>query len=222
MNNTKDEKLKDLNFWEKKSKDYSWLLGAISKLITEKIRIFKEKREIVTDPKSFMKNNSWEGIKDNLQMLYEFYQHYSNNPSLRFKIVFLVPSSDNMYLKPLFWYNPDQLPPDSYERENVQRERFHKTNSTSLAVKAWNSRRMEVAETESDLNYYHAGQEEVIKSMIAYPVNEPGTSKVKGIITVAANTSYFFKESEAKLHEEYVYQTGIRIALELVRCELMA
>lgn len=208
----RDAKLNELDFWKKKSINYSWLLNSIEKLIYHKINTLKKGIDEHKQNKFKI-----ESIWKNLQMLYEFYVHYFMDPTMKLKIVFFVPSRDNSYLISRFWYNESHQKPHSYENEIRQKELFAKHSSKSLAVKAWNTRKTEVAESEKEILHHYQGQEQTIKSIIAYPICGQKSSEILGIITVSANMNHFFKCSDITTHEEYIKQAAIRIALEMSR-----
>lgn len=206
----KDEELKKLEYWKNKSTNYLWMINSIEKLIHRKVGFLRKE---INDPTSFRVESVWK----NLQMLYELYEHISKDPSVKFKIVFFVPSLDNRYLASQFWYNPANQPPYTHGNEDRQKIHFSKDDSDSTAVTAWRNRKTEIAESEDEIDHHYKGQEQTIKSIIAYPIFGQETPEITGIITITADKSKFFKWDDIATHEEYIKQFGIRIALELCR-----
>lgn len=205
-----DEHSKEIEYWKNKSTNYLWMINSIEKLIHRKVSSF---RKDINNPTKFKTESAWK----NLQMLYEFYEHISKDPTIKFKIVFFSPSPDNTYLISQFWYNLANQPPQSHENEEIQRVYFNKDTSKSAAVKAWRNKKTEIEESEQAISFHYIGQEQATKSIIACPVFARLSSEVTGVITISANKNHFFKCSEMTLHEEFIKQFGIRIALEIYR-----
>lgn len=210
LKDAKEKKTKEIEFWKRGVENYAWLIHSIEKLIRRKISAYST---AIDNPKKFLKESVWK----NLQMLYEFYQHYSNNPDLRLKIVIFTPSEDSRYLISLFWYNAENQQPRSHLNPDEQRVIFSKERSTTVAVQAWKSKRPEVAETEDEIHPNYHDQTRSIKSIIAYPVFGEDASEIIGIITISANKEKFFLRAEIPTHERFINQFGIRIAVEMAR-----
>jgi hypothetical protein len=207
----KDEKLNKLEYWTLKAERYSWLLHSIRALIQAKAKTLanpNQKREELTK-RSIIKS---------LQMLYEFYTHFSERQHpLMFRVTFFIPTAQNDALQAYYWYYNDNEDPRFINDPEYPKRLFDRNNSLALVVKTWNSKRTEVHESSNKINYQYKGQEKKIKSMIAHPVIAHNSSEVLGVICICANEDLFFKETDVKTHEEYIQEFGIRIAMEMVR-----
>lgn len=205
----------ELEFWKLKSKRYSWLLSSIRSLITRK-RNSIEKR--TAESRVVF---SGESIIKNLHMLYEFYTHYDDSmlEAVSFRVAFFVPRSDGVSLTAKFHHYADGKAPHYCGDEIRESDIFHREKSQTLAVKAWNTKNIEIAETPDKITYMYQGQKKYIQSMIAYPILSDGHDRVVGVITVCADKPEFFREEDVKKHEEYIGEFALRISLELARLE---
>lgn len=207
----KDEKLSHLEYWKLKAERYSWLLHSIRALI-------QTKAKSLADPNRDRGELTERSIRKNLQMLYEFYTHYSERQHpLMFRVTFFIPSAQNDALEAYYWFYNDNEDPHFIKDSSYPKRLFDRNNSLALIVKAWNSKKTEVHESSDKINYHYSGQEKKIKSMIAHPVLAHNSSDVLGVICICANEDGFFKEADVKTHEGYIQEFGIRIAMEMAR-----
>lgn len=208
----KDKELSQLEYWTSKAKRYTWLLHSIRKLIQTKSKRLNDPN---IDRSADLTKRS---VTSNLQMLYEFYSHYSDGQSpIMFRVTFFVPTEHGDALDAYFWYYSDQEQPSFLSDAEYQKRLFGRNSSPSLVVRAWNSKKTELQESPDKINYQYAGQDKKIKSMIAYPVMAHNSAEVLGVICVCANESGFFKETDISTHEEYIREFGVRIAMEMSR-----
>lgn len=208
----KDEKLNRLEYWTLKAERYSWLLHSIRALI-------QTKAKSLADPNHNRGELTKRSIRKNLQMLYEFYTHYSERQHpLMFRVTFFVPTAQHDALEVYYWFYSDNEDPRFIKDPSYPKQLFDRNNSLSLVVKAWNSKKTEVAnESSKTINYQYSGQNKKIKSMIAHPVLAHNSSDVLGVICVCSNEDGFFKEADITTHEDYIQEFGIRIAMEMAR-----
>lgn len=204
-----EKALSKVDYWKKLSEDYQWVLYAISKLISRK----------KLDYKKFIGNSSEfnsGSILKILEMLHQFYIYRYPSPH-KFMVVFLVPSQDGTFLTCLHHEYGDDQQPSYCGKKTEEAKIFNKDTSLSLAVKAWNTREPQLAESGGDIYYFYSGQQDRIKSMIAVPVFGKTGTDVVGIITIATTEEFLFKQQEKTFHCEIINEFGIRIALEFMR-----
>jgi hypothetical protein len=206
----KDKDLNQLDYWKRLATSYNWLLVCIERLISSKKLALGEP---VTDRIAFGESS----IERCLQMLLEFYVNNYGDPSLRFKVVFFVPSPDGMFLVSRHWCNRGEQAPYSHGDFEKQKVLFRISESQTLAVRAWTARSTQIAENESEVHSNYPAQHQTIRSLIAFPVTGERSTDVIGVITVAADRTKFFRRAELATHESYIRQFGIRIAFEMAR-----
>jgi hypothetical protein len=208
----KDKELSQLEYWMSKSKRYLWLLHSIRKLIQAKSKRLSDPN---IDRTADLTSRS---VTSSLQMLYEFYSHYSDGQSpIMFRVTFFVPTGQGNALEAYFWYYSDEERPSFLSDADYPKRLFDRNNSPSLVVRVWNSKKTEIQESPERINYQYTGQEKKIKSMVAYPVVAHNSAEVLGVICVCASESGFFRESDISTHEEYIHEFGVRIAMEMSR-----
>ena len=205
----------EVEYWRLKSKRYSWLLRSIRELIARKRNALEQKSA------KTRAEFSAESIWKNLNMLYEFYTHYDETvpEAISFRVAFFTPTVDGSSLTAKFHHYADGKKPHYSGNSSLEREIFHREKSQTVAVRAWNTKGIEIAECPGDIHYLYTGQDRFIKSMIAYPILTDEVDRVIGVITVCADSPGFFKKDEVSKHEEYIGEFALRISLELARLE---
>lgn len=208
LKTAKEEQSNVLQYWKKVATRYSWLLKCIEKLLQLKHTSVSNP---INDPREFGLNS----IARCLQMLAEFY--IQADSTLELKVVFFVPSPDGCSLMSLHWYNTGAQAPHSHGRVERQRAIFDLASSPTLAVKAWSTRSIQIAENEDEVHENYVGQKNTVKSLVAYPIFGLDAASPAGVITITADKPRVFLRSEVDSHAFFLHQFGIRIALELTR-----
>ncbi len=151
----------------------------------------------------------------NLDMLREFYVHYSGEPDNYFRVTLFQVSEDGKYLVSKFYSTKDGEPHASHGDETRQRENFNKNRSQTIAVSAWRDLRPKIVESEKEINYLYPQHKDKIKSIIALPIFSGDISEdnLIGIITVASSKEYF-RRTDMERHKEYIEQFTLRIVFE--------
>lgn len=187
---------------------YAWLMAVIRTRISEKTTIFLKQTDI---PAGYRRTSIWR----NLQVLYEFYRRYEEGETpTRIRVSFFTPAEANDYLECQFWYYGDGQRPHFTNNHNQQQARFSRAGSRSLVVKAWNSMKTEVWENSSEIDYHYQGQDQYIRSMLAYPIKGIDGSDFVGVICLCADRENFFMRRDIQSHDEFISECAARLLME--------
>jgi hypothetical protein len=205
---TKEKRINEAVYWREKARRYSWLTSSIRELIQLKANLMRAGPL----PNDFRTQS----VGKNMQLLYQFYSHYSeDHDAIGFRVALFLPSDNRTHLYAAYWYYSDGRRPHFQGNPTKQMELFSIPNSRYLAVRAYRDRQTLILETAESIDYMYPGQESFIRSMIAYPIMGGDGQEIVGVITVTADRDGFFRQTEIETHREFIEEIGIRIGFEL-------
>lgn len=148
----------------------------------------------------------------NLMALNFFYEIHSRG--VDFRIIFFVPQGS--FLKPYLWYNHKHITPKSMGDPSRFAIVYDFNSRERKVCECWRTKQITIVEDAQaeGIQVQHPGQEIYFKSMIAYPVINPDTNSITGIISIVADQPNFFKRNDMDYHRFIFEHFATRINFE--------